>query len=366
MLTAPRCPSSCWHLMGAAAEMSMGKYVTGSRSASASNIQRVFRPLPLPSSTTATGGGRYSTIAPAWRRRSRSSARVSPYSGSKAIASNSVVPSSSYRYIEGSSRWLTFPRLSLTATANSRSASVCPVCGSIRLVLHAPKSGIDIRVVGPEPVAKRSAQQSGVCPRGRTLKNIMFAIKEASRVSGIKREGLESGKRLEDCRRPLPSVANQLGNSECAVSKRSSGHGKRIPSVPVEVSPPDIRRVIAPWIGSFFFATHRPVRCPMKLGFGGQSLAGPGSKGARLCVGDIDRPIQWQRRRSPQSSPVPLALVPRPGVRRLGTGANEFEILSIRDFVLAHGKRRDRDLMTIKFVVPSKLIMSIGVLAWLT
>src|SRR6185436_3966441 len=68
----------------------------------------------LPNSTTATGGGRCSSMSPAWRRRRRSSARVSPYSGSRVIASNSAVPSSSYRYIEGSSRWPTFLRLSPT------------------------------------------------------------------------------------------------------------------------------------------------------------------------------------------------------------------------------------------------------------
>jgi hypothetical protein len=35
---------------------------------------------------------------------------------------------------------------------------------------------------------------------------------------------------------------------------------------------------------------------------------------------------------------------------------NEFGILSIRDLVLAHGKRGDRELADIKFVVPTKLI----------
>ena len=55
-----------------------------------------------------------------------------------------------------------------------------------------------------------------------------------------------------------------------------------------------------------------------------------------------------------------------PEVWRLRAGANEFEIRSIRDFVLAHGKGRDRDLVTPEFVVPSKLILTIGVLAWLT
>src|SRR4249920_818534 len=194
----------------------------------------------------------------------------------------------------------------------------------------------------------------------------MFAVKKTSRVAGITREGLESVKRLEDRRSPLPSVANQLGNSECAVSKRGRSHGNRIPSVPAEVSPPAIRLVIAPWIGSFFFATHRPVRCPMKLGFGGQSLSGPGGKDARLFMGDIHRPIQWQRRFSPHASPVPLALLPSPEVRRLGAGANEFEIFSIRDFILAHCKRSDRNLMTLEFVVPSKLMLAIEVCARLT
>src|SRR5262249_26327383 len=154
-------------------------------SASASNIQRVFRPLPLPSSITETGGGRCSTMAPAWRLRSRSSARVSPYSGSKVIASNNAVPSSSYKYIDGSSRWPAFPRLSLTATANSWSVSVGMVCERLILDLHAPESGIHMGEVGPEPVAKRSAQQSGVRPRGRTLEHIMVAIKERGGVAGI-------------------------------------------------------------------------------------------------------------------------------------------------------------------------------------
>src|SRR5215813_13282278 len=338
----------------------------GSRSASASNIQRVFRPLPLPSSITETGGGRCSTMAPAWRLRSRSSARVSPYSGSKVIASNNAVPSSSYKYIDGSSRWPTFPRLSLTATANSRIVSVCTVSERIILDLHAPKSGIDIGEVGPEPVAERSPQQSGVCSRGRTLEHIMVATKEPGRVAGIEGKGLESGKWLESRRRPLPSVADQLRNSECAVSQRGCRHGNRIPAVPAEVSPPAIRLLIAPRIGPFLFTMHRPVRGSMKLGFGGQSLAAPGCKGGRLFVGGIDWPIQWQRNVFPHASPVPLALMPPPEVRWFAAGANEFEILSIRNFVLAHGKRGDRHFMALEFVVPSKLIVAIAILVWLT
>ena len=79
-------------------------------------------------------------------------------------------------------------------------------------------------------------------------------------------------------------------------------------------------------------------------------------------MSDIDRPIQWQRHFFPHASPLPLALAPRPKVRWFGAGANELEILSIRDFVLAHGKRRDRNLMTLEFVVPSKLIVAIAIL----
>src|SRR5215831_4706900 len=305
-------------------------------------------------------------MAPAWRLRSRSSPRVSPYSGSKVIVSNNAVPSSSYKYIDGSSRWPTFPRLSLTATANSRSLSLCTVSEGIILDLHAPKSGVDIGKVGPEPVAKRSPQQSGVCPRGRTLEHIMVATKEPGRVAGIEGKGLESGKWLKGRRRPLPSVADQLRNSECAVSERSRRHGNRIPSIPVEVSPPAIRLLIAPRIGPFSFTVQRPVRGSMKLGFGGQSLAAPGCKGGRLFVGGIDRPIQWQRNFFPHASPVPPALMPLPEVRWCAAGANEFEVLSIRNFVLAHGKRGDRHFMALEFVVPSKLILAIGILARLT
>src|SRR5262245_32919236 len=305
-------------------------------------------------------------MAPAWRLRSRSSARVSPYSGSKVIASNNAVPSSSYKYIDGSSRWPTVPRLSLTATANSRSLSVCTVCEDIILDLHASKSGIDIGEVGPEPVAKRSPQQSGVCPRGRTLEHIMVATKEPGRVAGIEGKGLESGKWLESSRRRLPSVDDQLRNYECTVSQRVGSHRNRIPSVPAKVSPPAIRLLIAPRIGPFFFTMHRPVCGSMKLGFCGQSLAAPGCKGGRLFVGGIDRPIQWQRNVFPHASPVPLALMPPPEVRWFAAGANEFEILSIRHFVLAHGKRGDSHFMALEFVVPSKLILARGILAWLT
>src|SRR5205085_10647017 len=187
-------------------------------------------------------------------------------------------------------RWPTLLRLSLTATANSRTASDCPVCESILSVLHTAKSGIDIGVVGPEPVAKRSAQQSHVRPRGGTSEHIMFAVKETSRVSGITRKGLEAGKGLKDRRCPLPSVANRLGNAKCTVSQWVGSHGNRIPSVPAKVSPPAIRLVIAPGIQPFFFTMDGSVRCPMKFGFGGQSPAAPPRKVARLFLGDVDRP----------------------------------------------------------------------------
>src|SRR5262249_24955733 len=111
---------------------------------------------------------------------------------------------------------------------------------------------------------------------------------------------------------------------------------------------------------------HRPVRGSMKLGFAGQSLAGPGCKGGRLFVGGIDWPIQWQRNVFPHASPVPLALMPFPEVRWFAAGAHEFEILSIRHFVLAHAKRGDRHFMALEFVVPSKLILAKGIRARLT
>src|SRR5262249_8698154 len=79
-----------------------------------------------------------------------------------------------------------------------------------------------------------------------------------------------------------------------------------------------------------------------------------------------DRPIQWQRNFFPHTSPVPLALMPLPEVRWCGAGANEFEILSIRYFVFAHRKRAYRHFMALEFIVPSKVIVAIAILAWLT
>ena len=67
--------------------------------------------LPLPARPLRQETEDVRALAPAWRR---ISARVSPYSGSTVIASNRAVPSSSYRYIEGSSRWPILLRLSFT------------------------------------------------------------------------------------------------------------------------------------------------------------------------------------------------------------------------------------------------------------
>src|ERR1035438_7130377 len=55
---------------------------------------------------TSVGPGTCLTISSACRRSNRSSARVSPYSGSRLIASNSANPNASYRYRSSETRFM--------------------------------------------------------------------------------------------------------------------------------------------------------------------------------------------------------------------------------------------------------------------
>ena len=96
-------PSSRRHNCNALREISIGQYEVGRFLHSASRMRRVFRPLPLPSSATVTSCGKCATISAACSVSSRSSARVTPYSGSTVITSKSADPTSSYRYFDGNS-----------------------------------------------------------------------------------------------------------------------------------------------------------------------------------------------------------------------------------------------------------------------
>ena len=98
----------------------------------------------------------------------------------------------------------------------------------------------------------------------------MVVVEKLSRVSGVKREPLESGKGVKQRGSPFPSVAHELGDAEGAVSQWASRHGNRIPALSVEIALSAIGLPLPPGIGSFLFAMHCSIRGSMKLGFGRQ------------------------------------------------------------------------------------------------
>src|SRR6516162_655829 len=120
--------------------------------------------MPLPSSATITGLGKRSTTSPAWRFNIRIPARLKPYSGRTQITSKSAEPTSSYKYLDGSSFCPGWLRPMTTSEANSDRSCVETDVGTNRgaldmgyssLFLYAPEGGVDVGVVRLEPIAKR-------------------------------------------------------------------------------------------------------------------------------------------------------------------------------------------------------------------
>src|SRR3989442_11046087 len=63
----------------------------------------------------------------------------------------------------------------------------------------------------------------------------MLAVKEVVGVARIKRKWLEPGKGPEDCARPLPTIAQQVGHTEGAGAGGIRPHRDPIPALEVKV-----------------------------------------------------------------------------------------------------------------------------------
>src|SRR5258708_39412948 len=87
-----------------------------------------------------------------------------------------------------------------------------------------------------EPVPERLAQHAGCGSRRTALHHVMLSIKKVGGVPGIKREFLESRKRLEDGRGPFPAVAHQSFESEGALSLWESADRHGIPTMEIAIS----------------------------------------------------------------------------------------------------------------------------------
>ena len=100
--------------------------------------------------------------------------------------------------------------------------------------------------MGLKPIAKRATQHASSSTRRSSLHHIVFAVEKICRVSGIKRKALKARKRFELAGGPLPSIAQQIGNAECAIAVRKSINRRGIPATEIEITLAAIRFFIAP------------------------------------------------------------------------------------------------------------------------
>src|SRR5579862_1299517 len=87
-----------------------------------------------------------------------------------------------------------------------------------------------------EPVAKCGAEHARRSARRSALHDKVFAVEKICRVAWIERKRLETGKRSEHARRPLPSVSHQVVNSERAGAFGKRIDGRRIPVAEIKVA----------------------------------------------------------------------------------------------------------------------------------
>src|SRR5213594_4118608 len=103
-------------------------------------------------------------------------------------------------------------------------------------------------------------------------------------------------------------------------------------------------------------AVSRLIRGAMKLRFGWKRLARPFRICLGLIVSDVRRPRERQRHGAEHGSLEPLVAAAGPVKGRIRARADEFQILAVSHFVLAHREGRRIDSVLVEFVVPSETI----------
>src|SRR5271165_2942458 len=135
-----------------------------------------------------------------------------------------------------------------------------------RSVAHAAKSCVNVLVVWLEPVAKRAAQHAGGGPRRSAFHHVVFAVEKVRGVAGIEGKPFEAGKRLEPARRPLPSIAQQISDTESALAFRECTNRGRVPTREVKIALARIWSSSAPRKGPLR-SSFRSISRPMPLRF---------------------------------------------------------------------------------------------------
>src|ERR1700693_4731718 len=117
---------------------------------------------------------------------------------------------------------------------------------------HAKKACIHILIMRLKPIPKRRSQHARLRPRGPALHYIVAAVEKVSGVSGIERERLEAGERVEEAGGPFPSIRQQALDAESASPAWERVHGARVVTLQAKVSTPRIGEFGAPWIALAF------------------------------------------------------------------------------------------------------------------
>src|SRR5438105_12787282 len=115
------------------------------------------------------------------------------------------------------------PRPARTSIANSSRNVVWVTRAVVRLTsvsqAGGAEAGVDVRVMGLEPVPEGAPQHAGRRPRRAALLDVVLAVEEVLGVALVVGMRRKSRERAEHARRPLPSVAHQLGYPEGAVAR---------------------------------------------------------------------------------------------------------------------------------------------------
>src|SRR5271165_2891337 len=197
-----------------------------------------------------------------------------------------------------------------------------------------------------EPVAKGGTQHAGRGPRRCAFHDEVLAVEEIGRIPPIKRKWLETGEWGENCRSPLPPIAQYPVHAKCAPAQREGIHGHGIPVMEIEVAEICVRKTASPRVEPFH-SVRRAERSAVPFFFGRQRFARPARIRSRFRVADVDRPVHGQRdffkhraieplttrplpkhwMRDPVfASPAPVVVAPET-TRLIASSSDEIEIL---------------------------------------
>src|SRR5262245_32816439 len=129
--------------------------------------------------------------------------------------------------------------------------------------------GVDVRIVGLEPVSKRPPEHASGGSGGSAFHDVMLPVEEVGRITWIEGKRREAVERGELRRRPLPAISDQVCDAERAVPGWIGAHRSGVPPSEIEIAMDRLGRGVTPRIRAFA-AGGSAIGGTVKLGFGRQ------------------------------------------------------------------------------------------------